>query len=140
MTTVRNGSKKGDLEPEDEGAKSFAHTITHTEAGDFHADLTKEQQQLLKQLRDHAHLRGKAKGEITISLKYAVDDMDVVSIETNFKVKTPQPPRKKSTMWISPGGNLVHADPRQESLPGLRPVPSPASKDAPDAPTATRGV
>lgn len=140
MATIKDGTLKGDLAPDDEGAKAFAHLLTTAEDGQYHADLTKEAQKLLVQLREHAHVRGKARGELVLSIKFAVDDSDVVSLETTYKVKAPSPPRHKTTRWLTPGGNLTPSNPKQIEL-GLRPVPAPKTTDAADPTTPkTRSI
>ena len=135
MTTA----KKPDLAPDDEGAKAFSNLLLGWEDGELHTDLSKELQQLNAKLREIAKIRGKSKGELVLSIKLAVDEYDVVSIDTTYKVKAPQPPRRKTTMWLTPGGNLTPANPRQLEM-GLRPVPAPSMTDAPETARKTKEV
>lgn len=130
MATTKDGTN-GDLELEDEGHKPFANVLVGVEGGQFHADITREEGLLLRQLRDVAQIRGKAKGEIVLTFGYAVDDDDVVSIASTFKIKVPATPRSKTTMWVTPGGNLSPANPKQLEFGALRPVPGPAMRETP---------
>lgn len=127
MTT--NG--KGDLERDDEGAKALGKIITELEDGAFHADSTRELMALNRTLREHAKIRGKAKGEMHITLKFECDEYEVISVNSSFKVKTPVAPRKRSIFWLTPGGNLSPTNPKQIELP-IRAVPAPnRAEDAP---------
>ena len=126
-----NRTTKGDLDIEDEGAKAFSFTLLEAENGDFARDLTSEQFKVLRELREQAALRGKAKGEIAVLFKYEVDETDAVTITTSYKTKLPPPPRKKSIKWLSKGGNLIGVNPKQLEL-GVRAVPEPNKRDVPD--------
>src|SRR5580693_1538437 len=122
MTTIRNGSKdrdekRGDLAPDDEGPKAFANLLTLFEDGELHADLSGELLALNRKLSEHAKLRGKAKGELVLLVKLDCDEYGVVTVVTSYKIKAPVPPRRKTTMWLTPGSNLSPANPNQVSLP-----------------------
>ena len=139
MATVRDGTPKHDLEPADEGARAVATSLLAWEEGEFHASISRELQQLNSKLREHAKLRGKANGEIVLTIKLDCDEYDVVGLTTSYKVKAPIPPRRKTTMWLTPGGNLTAANPKQTLLP-LQAVPSPATAEDPDTERETRTV
>ena len=142
MATQKDGTKddtkRGDLARDDEGARAFSHLILGAEDGQLHADLTKDCHGLLKQLRDHARIRGKAKGELVITVKFDCDDASVISLSTTYKTKAPTPPRRKTTMWLTEGGNLSATNPRQLEL-GVRGVPAPRTQDHEDTRAKTRG-
>ena len=121
---------RGDLAPADEGPRAFGRLLLEFEDGDLHADLSAEIMGLMKRLGEHAKLRGKAKGELTLSATFAVDEYGVVEVSTAYKVKAPTPPRRKSTMWLTPGNNLSPANPRQVTM-DLREVPRPETRDVP---------
>jgi hypothetical protein len=90
---------------------------------------------LNRTLREHAKIRGKAKGEMHITLKFECDEYEVISVHSSFKVKTPVAPRKRSIFWLTRGGNLSPTNPKQTELP-LRAVSAP--KPAEDAPAPAR--
>jgi len=140
MATIKDGTAKGDLAPEDEGPKAFSNLLAGFEDGQLHSDLSKDLMKLNAQLREHAKLRGKAKGEITLSIKLDADEYEVVTLTTSYKVKAPIPPRRKTTMWLTPGGNLSPANPKQTVLP-LRDVSVPAKAvDVPETAPKTRSI
>ena len=131
---------KGDLALDDEGAKAFGKLITEWEDGELHSDLSKELLVLNGKLREHAKLRGKAKGELTLTVKLDCDEYGVMGVATSYKVKAPTPPRRKTTMWLTPGGNLSTANPKQVLLP-LRDVSVPAKAvDVPETTPKTRSI
>ena len=121
---------KGDLDPQDEGPKSISNLLHFVEEGQFHADLSRELLLLNGKLREHAQQRGKAKGSISITIELNCDEYDTVRMKTDFKVKAPVPPRRETTMWLTPGGNLIPENPKQTKLP-LAAVPAPATKEVP---------
>jgi hypothetical protein len=134
MATVRDNTRKtGDLDLDDEGAKAFTTLLMSFEDGALNADLSRELLKLNQSLRDQAKLFGPRKGELTLSLKLICDEHEQVMLTTSYKVKAPVLPRKRTAMWLTPGGNLQTTNPRQLEL-GVRAVPVPDApvKDAPE--------
>jgi hypothetical protein len=130
--TMKDDGRKGDLERDDEGAKAFGRILVELEDGQLHSDVTRELMALSRALREHAKIRGKAKGELALTLKMACDEHEVMTISSTYKTKLPIPPRRQSIMWLTRGGNLSPSNPKQVELP-LRAVEAPKVADAPEA-------
>lgn len=110
---------------EPEGARGFAHLLYQLNEGAFHSEVSEVLQKLNSELLDQAvSAGGKAKGEITITLKLDVEDSGIVRVHPDVKVKSPKPKRRSQVMWLNKGNNLVPENPKQQSLPGLREVPN----------------
>ena len=108
------------------GPRNFATALAEFSDGDFNADLGAEQQTLLSKLQDlalAAGREGKAKGSITITLKYEVTGKGTVSISPSMTVKTPRRGHSATAAWLDKAANIVWQDPRQQVLK-LREVPA----------------
>lgn len=118
-----------------EGARSFAHWLTRLGDGQAAADLSQAMFELGGELRRHALDRGEAKGELTLHLKFKVDNIGQVITTYQVKVKEPEPVRPASMFWLTKGGNLSVENPRQTTLP-LRQVVNEDGELVDDAPAA----
>ncbi len=121
------------VEAKYEASRCFSHFVTQVDDGDLEQELTAELATLLAKLEDHANAtRGKAKGKITLSLDFTVDDKGNTTITGDVVVKKPKPKRGGSHMWLLKG-KLSSRNPRQQELPlhdvtARRDVADPASK------------
>lgn len=102
--------------PEDPtAARNFAQLISSMEDGRLHGDISDAQRDLIGDLNNIASMNRKAKGSITITLEYAIED-GVVEVRGDFKTKAPKLPRGKSIFFATPDNNLTRSDPKQPSL------------------------
>ena len=74
MATRETRRGGGDLELEDEGATAFTHTIIEAEDGQLHADLTRSQFTLLRDMRELVKKKGKVKAKLILTLNYESSD------------------------------------------------------------------
>lgn len=97
-------------------ARNLAAVLATLEDGRLHGDLSDASREMISTLHDvAANARGKAKGKITITLDYAVED-GVVELRADFTTKTPKLPRQKTVLFATPDNNLTRRDPKQPSL------------------------
>lgn len=90
--------------------------LSGLENGAFHDDVSKALRNMVGDLSDHrASHGGKPAGELTITLKFKLDD-NVMDIMPEYKVKTPKVSRGRSIYFITPDNNLSREDPRQGRL------------------------
>ena len=83
------------------------------ENGAFHDDVSKALRSVISDLSDHKLSHGgKPAGEITISLKFKLDE-NVMDIVPEFKVKVPKVSRGRSIYFVTPENGLSRQDPRQ---------------------------
>ncbi len=123
----------GDVEIKDDASRSYGHFCLQVRDGEFNHDVTSELKGLLMKLEEQALAVGKAKGELTVTLKFNVDMKGNVRINTDCKVKAPKPITGEGHMWLLKG-RLSAESPRQLKLGELREVPPPAVKEVPAAP------
>lgn len=125
-----------------EGPRSFAEMFRHIDGGSFAIEVSKEVYDLNAKLEQIASGQGKAKGELTIKLKFEHDNKGRVDVATDLTVKSPKEQRSKSVFWMTRGGNLSPNNPKQVEM-NFRDVNKPAepARDvAPVAAAAARSV
>lgn len=116
-------SHQDDIEENEEGPRSFAHTIATFAEGELNADCSKELRDLLFVMHEEAtRLEKPMKGSFKLELTIEVSEAGMVGIAPSIKTKAPEKKRRGSHMWVTKGGNLTHENPRQQTLPGLREV------------------
>jgi hypothetical protein len=64
----------------------------------------------------------KGRLQLTIELSPMKNVPDAVEVTAKVKATPPEPPARAKAMWPTEAGRLETSDPRQQSLPGLRPV------------------
>ncbi len=86
------------------------------ENGAFHDDVSKALRGIIGDLTDHkASHGGKPTGELTIKLKFKLDD-NVMDIMPEYQVKVPKVSRGRSIYFVTPENGLSRQDPRQRTL------------------------
>ena len=90
--------------------------LSGLENGAFHDDVSKALRGVIADLSDHKLSHGgKPVGEMTISLKFKLDE-NVMDIIPDFKVKVPKVSRGRSIYFVTPENGLSRQDPRQRTL------------------------
>ncbi len=96
---------------------TFDQLIFEHDSGSLNHGLTRKMRELMEALNEHARDTGKAKGEITLKLKFEATNNGRVEIKSETNVKAPGLPRTQETRWINDDGSLAAEDPRQAKLP-----------------------
>lgn len=105
-------------EDQEEGPRSFAHTIATICEGELNSAASEELHRMVGYLEDEATgRRSKVKGKFKLELDLTVDDAGTVLFSYSIKTKVPEPRRQAAVMWITKGGNLSPENPRQTRLP-----------------------
>ena len=115
------------------GPRNFATVLAELAQGEFNQQLGEDLQELLTALSKHKEVLGKggkAKGAMTITLKFELGDHRVLGIVGTVATKAPKPQAAGTVGWVDKSGNVSWEDPRQVKLP-LREVPS-AAREARD--------
>lgn len=121
MSTYDRNSGSPPDEP-NEGPRSFTRSLEAMQDGVLVHELSLEQFKLLKQLFAQAQEMGpggKAKGELTLKLKFEVGNDQTVDIVPEINTKEPKKLRNSTTAWVTAAGNISWEFPRQETLPNV---------------------
>ncbi len=120
--------------------RGFAPMLAGLEDGALHSDLSEAVADLMGKVQRQAEHLGKAKGALTLVLKFEADGFGVVTIDGAIKVVEPKPARQRSVRWLDAQGRLVSENPKQQKLP-LRDVggAESAPKDAPEKSRERKG-
>ncbi|MDR3495327.1 MAG: hypothetical protein P4L82_12070 [Ancalomicrobiaceae bacterium] len=78
------------------------------------ADLGNEMRDVLAKLAELGE-HGKAKGSLTLTLDFAVED-GVLSTVPDIKVKKPKERRRSITFFVTPEGGISTSHPRQRDM------------------------
>lgn len=130
-------------QPQEEGPRSFSFLFGKVADGDAEREASAELHELLKRLQEHAHMtEDAAAGSLTLKLSVAVTSKNVATIKYEVATKVPKRKAPQSHAWITKGGNLTFDFPKQEKLPGLRDVTTPAqeARDVGGEAPAARGA
>lgn len=121
------------------GGHSFGSFFRHVEGAD--EEIGAELQKLVRRLRGHAQFHATAKGTLTVTFNFTMDNRDQLETKYDIKVKEPKRVRPKSTHWVNgTTGELTIEDPRQLKLKP-RGVPSAKTKSlATDGEKPTRSL
>jgi hypothetical protein len=98
-------------------ATTFDELIQELDSGMANTELSREMRDMIKTLQSRSLEVGKAKGEISVKLKFAAENNGRVDVSYEATVKRPGPRKVSETRWIGEKGNLSESDPRQSSLP-----------------------
>lgn len=101
-----------------------AEALGIVERGDFQADASTAMQALLQKLGDIAGAKGKAKGEMTITLTFEVEGRSV-GVSGDFKVKAPKEKRGRSFFFMTAQGGLSQEPQGDDLFTGPREVRAP---------------
>ena len=123
---------------EDE-VRSFLALLGGLEDGQFANECTNRTRELSLKLRKQAESLGKAKGELTIKLKFSADPT-TVQIDGEIVMKEPKPARQRSVLWLLSNGALSNKNPKQQSLPLREVPPVPKAREAPEESAEPRSV
>lgn len=106
--------------------RPFADFLIEQAAGRTHHELGEGLHDLISRVRD----TGK-KGTITLCVTVAPmkDNVDVLVVSDEIKLKLPEHNRKDSIFYPDENGNLTRRDPRQLDFESLREVPKSAKPD-----------
>jgi hypothetical protein len=128
-------------EKRSEGPRAFSVFIAQVDEGSLHEELSEEVQKLASRLCEFANRFGRdGKGELTLTLGFAVDAKGVAAVTGSIKTKLPKVPRVSSQFYLTAAGNLSLENPRQQKLP-LREVPAvEAPRDLVDDVKPTRSL
>lgn len=101
----------------EEGPRSFSAFLRQVDGGSFESELASELHKMNEELQQIASsTMSKAKGELTIVLRFSHLPNGQVDINTDLKTKLPKIQRARSVFWVTRGFNLTPTNPRQESL------------------------
>lgn len=107
--------------------RPFADWLREQSGGDTHEELGECLHDLIAKVRD----TGKAGTlTLTVQVKPLKDDLNVLIVTDEIKLKLPEHDRKGSMFYADDENNLRRSDPRQLSFDSLREVPPPAHVDA----------
>lgn len=107
----------------DHTIRPFADWLREQSGGDTHEELGESLHDLIARVRD----TGKGGTlTLTISVKPLKDDLNVLIVTDEIKLKLPEHDRKGSMFYADDDNNLVRSDPRQMTFDSLREVPPPA--------------
>lgn len=110
----------------DHPIRPFADWLREQSGGDTHEELGESLHDLIARVRD----TGKGGTlTLTVSVKPLKDDLNVLIVTDEIKLKLPEHDRKGSMFYADDNNNLTRSDPRQLSFESLREVPNPASVD-----------
>lgn len=99
-------------------ARSFGQFVAEAEDGQLHADLSRELEAIVAALDERIRAgASKAKGTLTLTLSFTLDNHDVCEVDAALKTKLPQAERARSIFWVTPENHLSRFNPRQQSLP-----------------------
>lgn len=96
-----------------EKAKSFALTLAALDSGAFNDQLSREVQDLIGDMSNHAMTTGgHAKGKVSISMEISLDK-GVFTISADKKISAPKEPKSNSIFWADKDNNLTEENPKQ---------------------------
>lgn len=106
--------------------RPFAAWLREQSSGKTHDELSTALHDLIQKVRD----TGK-KGNLTftVTVDTLKDDIDVLIVTDEIKLKLPEHDRKASMFYPDANGNLTRTDPRQLIFDDLREVPNPTHAD-----------
>ncbi len=103
--------------------RPFADWLREQSGGDTHEELGEGLHDLIARVRD----TGKGGTlQLTVSVKPLKDDLNVLIVTDEIKLKLPEHDRKGSMFYADDDNNLVRSDPRQMTFDSLREVPPPS--------------
>jgi hypothetical protein len=108
-----------------EGTKPFSLFLGQLEGGAFHDDLSDDLRALNEKLAEFAAQNGLAKGSLVLKFTFKLDRDGVLEVNTDVATKAPKLSRARSVMWLTPGNNITHENPKQISMFGPRKVAQP---------------
>lgn len=96
--------------------RSFANFLQTLEDGQLNNELSRDLQELSKDMNDHCLSFGsRAKGQISITIDFVLEK-GVFDIMSAYKVKKPVAPRIRSIAWADRSHNLVPNNPKQTDM------------------------
>ena len=99
-------------------ARTFGQFLAEAEDGQLHADLGRELEAIVATLDERIRGgAGKAKGTLTITLSFTLDNHGVCEVDGTIKTTLPKVERARSIFWVTPENHLSRFNPRQQSLP-----------------------
>lgn len=102
--------------------RPFADWLREQSKGTSHEELSEGLHTLIQRVRDTGK-RGSVVFTVTVApLK---DDIDVLVVSDEIKLKLPEHDRKASMFYPDDHGNLSRTDPNQLTFEGLKEVPPP---------------
>jgi hypothetical protein len=115
--STRRIAARKDTEMGTTAKTAFDELIAEIDGGMMNTELSREMRGMVNALEERCRTHGKAKGEITVKLKFSAVGNGRVEIECDASLKRPGVPKAKETRWIADGGALAVGDPRQNILP-----------------------
>lgn len=99
-----------------EKAKSFAVTLAALESGAFNDALSREVQDLVGDMSNHAAMfGGNAKGKVSINFDFTLKN-GIFEITADKKVTPPKEKKSQSIFWADKDNNLTEENPRQRKF------------------------
>ncbi|QEX18528.1 hypothetical protein FRZ44_38350 [Hypericibacter terrae] len=100
----------------DQIVRSFNAFVGSLEDGKFHAELTQQLEEAVRELHDAAIERGgKAKAKIALTIDLKLDG-GIVETAAEYKVTLPKAERGRTIFWETPEGHLSRANPKQTDM------------------------
>ena len=96
-----------------EKAKSFAVTLAALDGGAFNDQLSREVQDLIADMSNHAMTSGgNAKGKVNVSLDISLEK-GIFTISADKKITAPKERKSLSIFWADKDNNLTEENPKQ---------------------------
>lgn len=100
---------------------TFGQLLQTLERGQLDHDLADMVRHCIAEVE--ARAGGDGKASLTLRLDFAIKD-GIVDVQASAAAKTPQAPRGRTILWVTPENRLTRANPNQYGLP-LRDVNAP---------------
>ena len=112
------------VDPDDIVVRPFADWLIEQSGGNTHDELGHALHDLVARVLD----TGK-KGSVTLTVTVAPlkDDVEVLIVTDEIKLRLPEHDRKASLFYPDESGNLTRQDPNQLTFDSLREVPAPTT-------------
>ena len=92
--------------------RQIGEILALDQRGDKAAEISDDNNNLIKRLQDHAGPKGKAKGKMTIEIEYEVEG-PTISMSITHKIKEPPPRKSQTHLFVDAEGCIITEHPRQ---------------------------
>lgn len=101
--------------------RPFADWLREQSGGKTHDELSEALHDLIQRVRDTGK---KGTVSLTVTIAPMKNDLDVLVVGDEIKLRLPEHDRKQSLFYPDKHGNLTRTDPQQLSFESLREVPA----------------
>lgn len=110
-----------------EQVKPFAAFLQEQSGGNTHDELSEGLHDLIDKVRETGK---KGSLQLTVTVSPLKDDMNVLVVSDEIRLRLPEHARKASVFFADEQGNLSRTDPRQLTFEGLKVLDGPEPADA----------